>query len=167
MWSSRSRVHNHSQLGQGRSRSVDGGEISRVGAIVTYRFKSDPLTSKGPASFQAAVRSHDTFGPLLKQFAKDKKMQKLGSDCPELCLVPLSMYSNVRIQVRSGSFQHSDILVSLDLDVEFRRLLSSFKGTIELSPLFPVSPSRPDPVSDRRSQGSAGASSVESAHFRN
>ena len=68
-WSSRSRVHDHVQLGQGRSRSVDGGEISRVGAIVTYRFKSEAFPSKGPASFQAAVRSHETFGPLLKQLA--------------------------------------------------------------------------------------------------
>ena len=80
--SSRSRVHDHIQLGQGRSRSVDGGEISRVGAIVTYRFRSDPSTSKGFASFQAAFRSHDTFGPLLKQLADHKKMQKLGSACP-------------------------------------------------------------------------------------
>ena len=94
-------------------------------------------------------------------------MQKLGSACPQLCLVPRSMYSFVRLQLRSGSYQPSDILVSLDLDVQFRRLLSSFTGTIELSSLFRVSPPFPDLISDRRSQGSAGASSVESANFRN
>jgi hypothetical protein len=148
-----------------RARSVDCGEIRRMGAIVTYRFKSIP-NPEGFASFQAAFRSHETFGPLLQQVADNKKMQKLGSACPQFCLVPSFMYSVVRSQVRSGLCQDVDILVSLDLDLQFRRLIRSLACMIDLPAVFSVSPSLPDSMSDRRSQCSAGESSVVSQNFR-
>ncbi len=116
---------------EGRSRSVDVGELSRSGAIVVYRAMPHMPHRE---NFEAAVKRSLTFGPLLTDLAAHAKFQRQlaamldhGTVCPQLILVPPKMFSSLKALLCSDQvFLCSDILVSLELDLEFRRLLDSF-----------------------------------------